>query len=96
MEIDQVEEYQGLQEERGFTLAELEQGHFLPMDASETLDDFEERMAQGLSCALEAERPQAEERMLDLILQGYFQAEPSAKDLQWLRFEPFLRPWDAR
>ena len=80
-----------MQEEQGFTLAESEQGHFLSMDSSETLDDFDERVAQGLSCATEAERPQAEERMLDLILQGYFQMEALGKGLTAAQVRALLK-----
>jgi len=49
------------------------------MNTGDYRNEFEEMMARGLSNVLPSERPQAEERMLDLILQGHFQTEAFRK-----------------
>ena len=84
--------HQVLQEEElMLTLADLEQGHFLPMGPDESFAEFEVRMAHVLSSVLPSERPQAEERMMDLILQGHFQTEAQRKGLTVVQVRALLR-----
>ena len=61
------------------------------MNRSENLNEFEEIMAHGLSSVQPSERPQAEERMLDLVLQGHFQTEAFGKGLTTAQLFALLR-----
>jgi hypothetical protein len=67
--------------QQGIPLEELMQSHFFPIETGELMSDFEERVAQGLSSAKQAEYSAAETIMLDLILQAYVQGEVNQKGL---------------
>ena len=61
--------------EEGLSLSEVVGSHFGPIQDNETLDDYEERLSQGLASVRRSEYEVAEKQMLQVLQQGHFYLE---------------------
>ena len=63
------------EEDPGLSLAEIMEPYYRPIQDDETLDDYEERLSQGLASVRRSEYEVAEKQMLQVLKQGHFYLE---------------------